>query len=138
MQPILSPAKSLRRLFLGVFFLPFLATFAHAQSATGTISGRVVDQASGRALQGAVVTVRGSNHSDFTDAEGRYSIVAVPAGAATVDVEYVGLDPQNQLVSVAAGATATLNVALKSAVLQLATFEVKEAARGQALAINQQ
>lgn len=119
--------------------LPLLAGTLVAQPAgTGTITGRIFDQASGRSLQGAVVSIRGTNASDFTDQDGRYSLPSVRAGAVTLEVEYVGLDPAAQPVTVSAGGSTTVNVGLKSAVLQLAAFEVKEAARGQALAINQQ
>ena len=50
-----------------------------AQS-TGTITGRVFDQATGRSLQGAVVHIKGSTASDFTDTEGRFTLSGVPRG----------------------------------------------------------
>lgn len=132
-------AKLVRWLFAGAWLLPLLLGALGAQTtSTGTLSGRVFDATTGRSLQGAVVTVRGTNASDFTDAEGRFSIPGVPAGTVNLDVDYVGLDPFTQPVQVTAGSTAIVNAGLKSAVLQLATYEVKEAARGQALAINQQ
>ena len=80
-----------------------------AQS-TGTITGRVFDQATGRSLQGAVVHIKGSTASDFTDTEGRFTLSGVPAGAATVEIEYVGLDSVNQLITVAPGEAARLDV----------------------------
>jgi TonB-dependent receptor len=129
----------IRRTLASLLVIPLLALALRGQtSGTGTITGRVFDEGSGRALQGAVVTVRGTNHSDFTDTEGRFSITGVPAGAANLDIEYVGLDRQTQQVNVAAGTVANVDTRLRSSVLQLAAFEVKEAARGQALAINQQ
>ena len=122
-----------------MFLLPLAFGGLTAQTAsTGSIAGRVYDQASGRSLQGAVVRIAGTNSSDYTDADGRFTVPAVRPGPATVEVEYVGLDPMSQSITVTAGSTATLDVGLKSSILQLATFEVREAARGQALAINQQ
>ena len=139
MHPIFLLAKFLRRALPGVLLLPLLAALAGAQSAsTGTVSGRVYDHASGRSLQGAVVRISGTNASAFTDAEGRFSIPALRPGPAVVEFEYVGLDATTQSITLAAGATATVDIGLKSAVLQMAAVEVKEAARGQALAINQQ
>lgn len=121
-----------------VFLLAF-ATSLFAQSAgTGTITGRVSDSGSGRSLQGAVVKVAGTNVFDYTDAEGRYTLTNVPLGTANVEVEYVGLDLFKQAVSVTAGTPITLNAEMKSEVHRMAAFEVAEAARGQALAINQQ
>jgi TonB-dependent receptor len=125
-------------MFVGAMCVPLVIGSLFAQSGTGTIAGRVYDEASGRALQGAVVTVRGTNHSAFTDTEGRFSLTGVAPGSATVEVDYVGLDHQSQQVSLTSGGRATLDVRMKSGVLQMSAFEVKEAARGQALAINQQ
>lgn len=135
---LLRLTRNVRRLALLAGLLPLLAAPLAAQGSTGSIAGRVFDQSNGRSLQGAVVTVRGTNLSDFTDSEGRFSIAGVAAGAVNLDVEYVGLDPVSHAVSVAAGGTADVSIGLKSSVLQLEAFEVREAARGQALAINQQ
>ena len=137
MHTILSSLKRLRGLAVAVL-LPFLATSLLAQSGTGSITGRVFDQSTGRSLQGAVVSIPGTNVSDFTDPEGRFTLSGVRAGPASVQIEYVGLDTLTQQVTVTAGSATTLNAGMTSSVLQLAAFEVKEAARGQALAINQQ
>ncbi|WP_414662809.1 TonB-dependent receptor [Horticoccus sp. 23ND18S-11] len=131
--------RVVRRLIGVLVLLPLLTGLLNAQPATGTVSGRVFDQATGRSLQGAVVRIAGTNASDFTDAEGRYLISAVRPGPARVEIEYVGLEAATQSVMVAAGSAATVDVGLKSSgVHQMASFEVKEAVRGQALAINQQ
>lgn len=107
-------------------------------STTGTISGRVYEGATGKSLQGAVVKIAGTAISDYTDPDGRYQLSGVPAGTATVEIDYVGLDEYRHTVAVTAGATVKLDADLKSEVLKLATFEVAESVRGQALAINQQ
>src|SRR5687767_14676678 len=129
-----------RRLCVALVLLfACLAGALHAQtSGATTISGRVYDVATGRSLQGAVVRVPGTNITDFSDAEGRYSLVGVTPGAVVVEVEYVGLDLHKETVMANAGAAVTLNAGLKSEVLKMQAFEVAEAARGQALAINQQ
>ena len=129
---------STRRLLTTLLvFAPVLALAAQTP-ATGSISGRVFDETTGRSLQGAVVQIAGTPYLDYTDADGRFNLTAVRPGQFKVTVEYIGLDPVARDLAVAAGQTATLNVGLKSEVLRLASFEVKEAARGQALAINQQ
>lgn len=107
-----------------------------AQS-TGVITGRVFDERSGRSLEGAVVRVAGTSAIDYTGPDGRYSLPA-PAGSATIEVEYVGLDPLRQTVNVAAAGSTRLDAPLKSTVVQLDSFVVQESVRGQALAINQQ
>ena len=137
MPSILLLTQLVRRLVLGVVLLPVLASLLHAQS-TGTITGRVFDQASGRSLQGAVVTVRGTNASDVTNLDGRFALSGVQTGAVTLEIDYVGLDRLSQQVVVPAGGSTEVSAGLKSDVLKMATFEVKEDVRGQALAINQQ
>ncbi len=126
--------------FLSVLTMfTWLTAVAAAQSAGGaSISGRVYEAATGRSLQGAVVRVAGTNVYDFSDADGRYHLAGVGAGSVTVEVEYVGLDPFKETVLVRAGAGASLDAGMKSEVLRMQAFEVAEAARGQALAINQQ
>ena len=105
---------------------------------TGTVSGRVYEGETGRSLQGATIRVVGTNVLDYSDAEGRYSLSGVPSGTANIEVEYVGLDLYKRTIAVTAGATLTLDPNLKSEILKMAPYEVAEAARGQALAINQQ
>jgi len=115
-----------------------LATSSALAQATGALSGRVSDAATGKSLQGAIVKVIGTLITDYTDAEGRYNLAAVPAGPQRIEVDYVGLDPFTRSISVSGGATVTLNAALGSSVLQMQAFKVAESVRGQALAINQQ
>lgn len=122
----------------GISCLLFASLLPGQVASTGTITGRVFEGATGRSLQGAIVRAANTTAVDTTDPDGRFTLAGVPAGMASVEVEYVGLDPFRQSVLVSAGATASLNAELKSEVLKLAAFEVAEAARGQALAINQQ
>ena len=109
-----------------------------AQSATGSLTGRVSDAATGKSLQGAIVKVLGTPALDYTDAEGRFSLPGLPVGTYRVEVDYVGLDSAIQEVTVAADRSATLAFGLKSEALRLEAFTVAEQARGQALAVNQQ
>ena len=119
--------------------LGLLAAPLPAQStASGSVAGRVSDAATGKSLQGAVVKVLGTSAVAYTDAEGRFSLAAIPAGTYKIEVEYVGLDIYATSATVAAGQSASVNATLDSNVLKLAAFTVAESARGQALAINQQ
>jgi TonB-dependent receptor len=128
----------------GLWLLALLLVLSHVlrlgaqPAATGSVAGRVFEQATGKSLQGAIVRVAGSNLTDSTDADGRYHISTVPAGPRLIEVDYVGLDAFRQAVTVAADHVATLDAPLRSEALLLQPFEVAEAARGQALAINQQ
>ncbi len=135
-------------LFASTALLALAAGTAHAQqtpppasavarTGQGTVTGRIFDAATGRSLRGAVVRVAGSNAQDITTDDGRFQVSA-PAGEVTLQVEYVGLDPVTQTVSVPAGGNAVADLGLTSTELSDEQIVVRAAASGQALAINQQ
>ncbi|MGH7955878.1 MAG: TonB-dependent receptor [Opitutaceae bacterium] len=127
-----------RTLVRWLFALSLTMGTLFAQSSnTGTITGRVFDERTGKSLEAVVVRVIGTNTIDYTTSDGRYSVVA-PAGSPSIQFEYVGLDTLQQTVPVPAGGTATYDAPLKSDILQLDSFVVQESVRGQSLAINMQ
>ncbi|MEX2044011.1 MAG: TonB-dependent receptor [Opitutus sp.] len=128
----------LRRFAAVPFFLLSAAILSAQSSDAGGVTGRVFDAATGRSLEGAVVTVVGTTANAFTDHEGLFSIPGVPAGSYILEVDYVGLDLFREPVNVSAGAATPVSAGLKSTILQLEAFTVAESARGQALAINTQ
>lgn len=109
-----------------------------AQSDTGSISGTVYNEVTGRSLQGAVVRVLGTNSVDRTDQEGRFSLSEVPAGSQQLTVYYVGLESATIPVNVSAGQSRSVTVELSSAVYDLENFIVVPQVVGQERAINQQ
>jgi len=82
---------------------------ARAQGGTGTVAGTVLDDANGRPLADAVVSVNGTSRRAVTDAAGRFSITQVPAGARTVSATRPGYNG-SAAVTVAEGATATVTI----------------------------
>jgi TonB-linked SusC/RagA family outer membrane protein len=90
---------------------------ARAQ-ATGQITGTVTST-TGVALAGATVNVRGTDRSAVTDAAGRYTITAVPAGTHQVRVTRLGYGEQSGPVTVAAGETATADFQLTMQAVEL-------------------
>ena len=68
------------------FFLLFLPLGALAQ---GTLTGTVLDQATGTPLPGVNVVVEGSNNGASTDFDGRFTLSNIPSGA-TVAFSYLG------------------------------------------------
>src|SRR5688572_18302901 len=76
------------------------ATASTATSATGSISGRVQNEATGQYLNNARITVKGTALSVLTDEFGSFRISQVPSGPATIQAFYSGLDPQEVTVNV--------------------------------------
>jgi Carboxypeptidase regulatory-like domain/TonB-dependent Receptor Plug Domain len=101
---------------LTMFFLYFCgATItAFAQVGRGTIAGRVTD-ASGAVLHGARVEILQRNSFVGSDAQGEFTFTDLLPGSYTVTVSYVGFQPSNSYVTVAAGQIARVDAVLKVA-----------------------
>jgi hypothetical protein len=94
----------------------------------GRIAGRVVNP-QGEPVVAAQVAVQGTALRTSTDVQGRYTLAGVPAGTHTVVAAALGYSSKTVTgVSVAAGATATLDLALTGEALQLEGFTVTAAA----------
>jgi hypothetical protein len=74
-----------------------------AQQAQGTIRGKVTNAAAGAPLGNAQVFVAGTQLGALTNADGSYSIAAVPPGTQVVRVRLIGYQPTEKSVSVTAG-----------------------------------
>lgn len=75
---------------------------------TGTVTGVVRSSASGNPpVAGAQVTLASSAISAFTQADGSYTLQAIPAGAQTINVSKAGFQTASASVTVTAGQTVT-------------------------------
>jgi TonB-dependent starch-binding outer membrane protein SusC len=91
-----------------------------AQGNTGTIRGTITR--AGPApdpVAGAQVFIVGGRLGGVTAADGRYSIVDVPAGTHTVRVRALGFQPVEKAVEVSAGQTATVDFGVTSSPVSL-------------------
>jgi TonB-dependent starch-binding outer membrane protein SusC len=97
-----------------------MAWFAplRAQEPTGSIRGRITDQASQQPLPG--VLVRFGNQSTQTRADGAYLLAQVPAGTDTLRVTMIGYTPAALSVTVAENAILDVNVPLSPQAVYLA------------------
>jgi TonB-dependent SusC/RagA subfamily outer membrane receptor len=95
-----------------------------AQQATGTVRGRVTDGGSGRGLAEAQVTIAGTRVGAMTNANGDFTLVAVPIGQRTVAVRRIGFQPATKLVVVTPGETATGDIALSESAVNLSEVVV--------------
>src|SRR5690242_4341308 len=77
------------------------ATNAFAQ---GSVTGRVTTKDGSQPLSDARVTVIGSSISAHSNADGRFRLAAVPAGAVTIRVNRLGYVETKQVVTVTNGA----------------------------------
>ncbi|MFP2957942.1 carboxypeptidase regulatory-like domain-containing protein [Myxococcus sp. 1LA] len=84
-------------------------------SGTPTQLGRVTGQAlleGGATPEGVSLTLEGTEHRAFADAEGRFTLEDVPAGEHTVVAQQLGYHDARQSVQVRAGETASVMLQL--------------------------
>lgn len=102
----------------------------------GTVTGIVIDSTTGKFLEGAEITVDGTNVRTTTEREGRFTLRDVPAGQQKVVVSYPGMEVKSTAVTVTAGGNAPLDVRLgTSDVVTLSEFKVAGTKEGMAQAI---
>jgi len=121
---LVCPAVSPFHLFLLLpllALLPFQAGRAQDTTtvATGTISGTVLDQATGAPLPGAQVTVVGTRLAVEAGPDGRFTIAGVPPGTYRVQTQRIGYGLSEVSVEVWAGQTASADFRLQQLAVAL-------------------
>lgn len=84
-----------------------------------SITGRVTDEATGRPLVSVQVFVAGTELGTTTDADGRYAIQDVPAGAREIRARLLGYGEKSQAVTVPAEGTVAVDFQLATQAIAL-------------------
>ncbi|HEX7052109.1 MAG TPA: TonB-dependent receptor [Longimicrobiales bacterium] len=90
---------------------------AVAAQERGTVTGQVTDQNTGAPIVGAQVAIVGTTHATVTNREGRFLLPAVPTGAQTLQVVYIGY--QTATIEIQVTASTVADVALTPDILRL-------------------
>ena len=93
-----------------------------AQAPTGAVRGRVTEAATQQPIAGVTVTL--GSRSALTQADGNYAITGVPAGTDNVRARMLGYAPAAQPVTVAAGQTVVVNLAMTAQAVGLSEIVV--------------
>src|SRR5215213_6536091 len=104
--------------------LGLLASAQVTSAQTGTISGRLTDARSGKALDQAQVNVVGTPFGAMTNADGQFTIRAVPPGTVQVRAQRIGYQEQKKPATVEANSVATLDFAISPVSVSLAPVVV--------------
>ena len=96
-----------------------------AAQSTGVITGRITDRASGQPLNGARISIAGNpNLGANSDADGRFFLRGVPAGAQTARAVRIGYRPESQVVTLKGNDTVRVNLSLSVSAVDLAQVVV--------------
>ena len=111
---------------------------ALSASAQERVTGIVTNAATGRALEGATVTIQGTSLKSITDEQGVYRFPDLPSGNVILSVAYTGLDTKTVPVAVTKGSANRNDVGLTSEIYKLGQFVVAGEREGNAQAITLQ
>jgi len=106
---------------------------ADAGAQTGTVAGRVTDERTAQPVTGTAIEVQGTRLAAVSDADGRYRIASVPAGARTIVARRIGYSVARQSISIADGGQATADFALRPAAQSLDEIVVTGTSGGEQL-----
>ena len=100
--------------FVALLMMAFAAAGLFAQTATGNVYGKVVDE-SGAVLPGASVTISGEagSRTSVTGSDGTFRFLNLDPREYTVTVSLQGFGSANRRITVQTGLSATLDLALK-------------------------
>lgn len=124
------PSSVIRR--IGPIVLVLIALLCSAvrlSAQTGTVQGKVADS-TGAVVPGVTVTVDQTSVKATTNADGRYILRGVPAGARTVRARVIRFAPATVKVTVKADDAVELNITLKHTITVLAPVDVVVGSHG--------
>src|SRR5688572_29502085 len=110
------------------------STAPAASQNSATISGQVSNAATRAYLQGAIVSVAGTNRAVVTDREGRYQLSGLTGENATLEVSFSGLDSQRVTVPLGPDPRVVRNIELTSDIYKMDKFTVAGVREGTAMA----
>ncbi|MGI9174673.1 MAG: SusC/RagA family TonB-linked outer membrane protein [Rhodothermales bacterium] len=106
-------ARILRRTLFAALLLVPCAT---ATAQTGTIAGTVTDVEFGDPLPGVNVVIVGTTQGSSTDIDGQFEIAGLEPDTYTIRASYVGYTPQDTTLTVEAGETTNVSLALAAGI----------------------
>lgn len=92
---------------------------------TASVIGRVISASTGRPLEGAVVSFRGSGYGAITDSTGNFRIPHTWAGLDTVEVRYIGYSPSETAIEIEPEVTTEVVFLLSPTVVRIAELTVQ-------------
>lgn len=92
---------------------------------SATFLGQVVSATTGKPIDGAVVTLKGSGFGAVTDSAGNFRIPRVPAGPDTVEVRFIGYEASDTPIEIQPDRTTHVVLLLSRTVVRVADLRVE-------------
>ena len=104
-------------LYLAVFCLPlfFIGCEKRIVDITGTLSGTVVEMATGDIIAGALVTLAPGGKNTYTGMDGFFEFQDLEAQQYDITVQATGYRSDFKRITIVAGATERVKIALEKA-----------------------
>lgn len=107
------------------YLILFLSTASLSWSQTGTLSGKVVDKATGEDMIGAILRIEGTSLGAATEFDGTFSIRNIPAGTYQVKCSFVSFTTKLiDGVVIKQGQTTELNISMEELVVEGKAVEI--------------
>lgn len=129
------PAGLLLIVWLGTLLTPPATPAAVAQ---GTLTGTVINAATGATLEGARIELRDRHLETTTDNLGSYRFEDIAPGPVVVVAAYTGLSPSEEAVTIAATGITRRDLGLTAEIYKMSPFVVGSEREGNAKAITLQ
>lgn len=100
----------------GSYIVVAPARQSSARAESGSISGHLTRDESGRALAGALVRIVETGQTTTADENGDFRFASVPAGQYTMEISFLGFETRSQAIMVGSGQAATLALRLNEGV----------------------
>lgn len=93
--------------------------------ATANLVGQVVSATTGKPIDGAVVSLKGSGFGAITDTLGAFRMPDVPAGPDTIEVRFIGYEPSSVELELEPERTTHVVLLLSQTVVRVADLRVE-------------
>ncbi|MBV7439957.1 TonB-dependent receptor [Weeksellaceae bacterium TAE3-ERU29] len=106
-------------------FIFLIFSNLNAQSYSGSISGKVTENATNMPLQGVDILLKNTAKGTTTDANGNFKITSIPTGNYIVEVSFLGYESQAQRIQIQSNKNIELSFSLKEGKINLSEVAVE-------------
>jgi TonB-dependent receptor len=116
--------KSKNPVWFTIMLIALLAVGMNLSAQTGSVSGKITDEATGEGLIGANVLIQGTTRGAITDLDGNYKLEGMANGSYNLVISYVSYEQVIIRADVKKGESIVIDLKLKTAATSLGEVKV--------------